>query len=57
MSPKHRFFSIAAALLMVVVAGCASTQRGPTERDGLVRQFGTDFGAVFIKPDDEIPSY
>ena len=57
MSPKHRFFSIAAALLMVVVAGCASTQRGPTEWDGLVRQSGTAFGAVFVKPDAEIPSY
>ena len=57
MSPKHRFFSIATALLMVVVAGCASTQRGPTEWDGLVRQSGTAFGAVFVKPDAEIPSY
>jgi Protein of unknown function (DUF3313) len=57
MSPKHRFFSIAAALLMVVVAGCASTQRGPTEWDGLVRQPGTRLGAVFLKPDAEIPSY
>jgi hypothetical protein len=42
---------------MVVVAGCASTQRGPTEWDGLVRQSGTAFGAVFVKPDAEIPSY
>ena len=57
MSPNNRFFSIAAALLMVVVAGCASTQRGPTEWDGLVRQPGTRFDAVFVKPDAEIPSY
>ena len=54
---RSSLFTLAATLAMVAVAGCASTQRGPTEWDGLVRQPGTRFDAVFVKPDAEIPSY
>ena len=57
MSRKHLKLSFAAALAAIVVAGCATTQRGPTEWDGLVRQPNTRLGAVFVKPDAEIPSY
>jgi hypothetical protein len=57
MTVKHRVFSLAAALAALVLAGCATTQSGPEEWDGLVRQPGTRLGAVFIKPDAEIQSY
>lgn len=57
MSRKHSVLSLAAALVMLAVAGCATTPSGPTEWDGLVRQSGTRFGAVFVRPDAEIPSY
>jgi len=57
MSRKHLKFSFAAALAAIVVAGCATTQRGPAEWDGLVRQPNTRLDAVFLKPDAEIPSY
>lgn len=46
--------SMVSALLL---AGCATNQRGPTEWDGLIRQPDTRLGAVFIKPDAEIPAY
>lgn len=57
MSRKQHALSLAAALVALLVAGCATTQRGPTEWDGLVRQPGTRLNAVFLKPDAEIPSY
>ncbi|NJD32569.1 MAG: DUF3313 domain-containing protein [Gammaproteobacteria bacterium] len=57
MSLKHRVSSLATALMMLVVAGCATQQRGPAEWDGLVRQSGTRFDAVFLKPDARIPGY
>ena len=57
MTVKHRVFSLAAALATLVLAGCAATPSGPAEWDGLVRQPGTRLGAVFLKPDAEIPSY
>jgi hypothetical protein len=57
MSLKHVFSSIAAALVALALTGCASTQRGPTEWDGLVRQPNTRLDAVFLRPDAEIPSY
>jgi hypothetical protein len=44
-------------LAVALVAGCASTQRGPTEWDGLVRQPGTRLNAVFVKPDADIPAF
>ena len=34
MSLKHLKLSFAAALAAIVVAGCATTQRGPSEWDG-----------------------
>jgi Protein of unknown function (DUF3313) len=57
MKVEHRVFSLAAALATLVLTGCAATPSGPTEWDGLVRQPGTRLGAVFLKPDAEIPSY
>lgn len=44
-------------LAATLVAGCASTPRGPTEWDGLVRQPGTRLNAVFVRPDVDIPAY
>lgn len=50
--------TVCALLLMALTAGgCATTQRGPAEWDGLVRQPGTRLDAVFVKPDAEIPAY
>ena len=57
MSRKHLKLSFAAALAAIFIAGCATTQRGPAEWDGLVRQPNTRLDAVFVKPDAEIPSY
>jgi hypothetical protein len=57
MSRKHFVLPFVAALAAVVMAGCATTQRGPAEWDGLVRQPNTRVDAVFLKPDAEIPSY
>ncbi|HSN70842.1 MAG TPA: DUF3313 family protein [Steroidobacteraceae bacterium] len=57
MSTKHAVFSVGATFMALLVAGCASTQRGPAEWDGLVRQPDTRLNAVFIKPDAEIPAY
>ena len=57
MSRKHHVLSFAAALVALVVTGCATTDRGPTEWDGLVRQPNTRLDAVFLRPDAEIPSY
>jgi hypothetical protein len=56
MSRKLGVISLVAALV-VGMSGCASTQRGPSEWDGLVRQPGTGSSAVFLKPDAAIPSY
>lgn len=44
-------------LIALTSGGCATTQRGPAEWDGLVRQPGTRLDAVFVKPDAEIPAY
>lgn len=57
MSHKNVFPLLAVALLALALAGCASTQRGPAEWDGLVRQPNTRMDAVFLRPDAEIPSY
>ncbi|MBL8225673.1 MAG: DUF3313 family protein [Chromatiales bacterium] len=57
MSLKHRASSLAAVFMALVAAGCASTPRGPSEWDGLVRQPDSRFNAVFVRPDAEIPSY
>ena len=57
MSRKHVVLSFAATLVAFVVAGCATTQRGMTEWDGLVRQPNTRLDAVFLRPDAEIPAY
>jgi hypothetical protein len=57
MSLKHVLSAIAVAFTALAVAGCASTQRGPSEWDGLVRQPNTRMDAVFLRPDAEIPSY
>ena len=57
MSPRQRMMSLVTALAAVVVAGCATPQRGPAEWDGLVRQPNTRLDAVFVQPDAEIPSY
>lgn len=58
MNKHHRPISVAALLLLALAsAGCATTQRGPAEWDGLVRQPGTRLDAVFVKPDAEIPAY
>jgi hypothetical protein len=45
------------ALGAMVLAGCTTTQRGPSEWDGLVRQPHPRLGAVFVKPDAEIVAY
>ena len=56
MNPKTS--TVCALLLFALAAGgCATTQRGPAEWDGLVRQPGTRLDAVFVKPDAEIPAY
>lgn len=58
MSRKHGVLSLAATFVALLVAGCSTTtQPGPTEWDGLVRQPGTRLDAVFLRPDAEIPSY
>jgi hypothetical protein len=57
MSLKHVLSAIAVAFTALAVAGCASTQRGPSEWDGLVRQPNTRMAAVCLRPDAEIPSY
>jgi hypothetical protein len=57
MSRKHHVLSFVAVLATIVIAGCATTQRGPAEWDGLVRQPDTRLDAVFLAPDAEIPSY
>ena len=57
MSRKHGVPAFAATLVALVIAGCATPQRGPTEWDGLVRQPNTRLDAVFLRADAEIPSY
>jgi hypothetical protein len=57
MSLKNRASALTAVFVALIMAGCATTTRGPTEWDGLVRQSGTRFDAVFVRPDAEIPSY
>jgi hypothetical protein len=57
MSLKQVFSTLAVALTALALSGCASTQRGPAEWDGLVRQPNTRMDAVFLRPDAEIPSY
>lgn len=54
---KHGLLALAATFVALMVAGCATTQSGPTEWDGLVRQPGNRLNAVFVKPDAEIPTY
>ena len=58
MNANLKSSSVAALLLMALAAGgCTTTQRGPAEWDGLVRQPGTRLDAVFVRPDAEIPAY
>lgn len=57
MSRIHRGRPVAAVLVALVVAGCAPTQRGPAEWDGLIRQPDSRLDAVFLRPDAEIPTY
>lgn len=46
------------AMCAVTLAGCATPQATPQgEWDGLVRQSHPRLGAVFVKPDAEIPAY
>ena len=45
------------ALLSALTFTACTTQRGPSEWDGLVRMPGTRLNAVFVKPDAEIPAY
>lgn len=54
---RHPFVALATLLLALAVTGCATSERGATEWDGLVRQPGTRLNAVFVKPDAEIPAY
>ena len=49
--------AVTATLAAVVLAGCASTQRGPTEWDGLVRQPNSRLDAVFLRPGVSVSSY
>jgi hypothetical protein len=57
MSFNRSTLKLAALLVALVASGCATTQRGATEWDGLVRQPGTRLDAVFVRPDAEIPAY
>ncbi len=57
MSIKRSTLGLVAMLAALVASGCASTQRGPSEWDGLVRLPDTRLHAVFVKPDAEIPAY
>lgn len=59
MSTKFRkgVLALAAALATLALAGCASTQSGPEEWDGLVRQPGTRLDGVFLRPGVSISSY
>ncbi len=57
MSIKRSTLGLVAMFAALVASGCASTQRGPSEWDGLVRLPGTSLNAVFVKPDAEIPAY
>lgn len=55
---RVRFLTVLIALCVTGLAGCASNRTAPPEEwDGLVRQSGTTLGAVFVRPDAEIPSY
>jgi len=57
MSINRSTLKLAALLVALVASDCATTQRGPAEWDGLVRQPGTRLDAVFIRPDAEISAY
>ena len=59
MSTRYRkgVLAFTAVLVSLAVAGCASTQRGPSEWDGLVRQPNTRLDAVFLRPGVSISSY
>ena len=57
MSHKIVVSLLSIAMVALALSGCASTQRGPSEWDGLVRQPNTRMDAVFLRPDAEIPSY
>jgi hypothetical protein len=45
------------ALGATVMGGCATTQRGPTEWDGLVQRPHPRIAALWVKPDAEIVAY
>lgn len=59
MSSRYRkgVLAVTAALAALTLAGCASTQRGPDEWDGLVRQPNTRLDGVFLRPGVSISSY
>jgi hypothetical protein len=59
MSSLYRkgLLAFTAALASLALAGCASSQRGPSEWDGLVRQPNTRLDGVFLRPGVSISSY
>lgn len=57
MSISRSSLGLVALLATFAITGCATTQRGPAEWDGLVRVQAPGFHAVFVKPDAEIPAY
>ncbi len=57
MSTKRSTLGLVALLSVLTFTACTTSQRGPSEWDGLVRLPGTRLNAVFVKPDAEIPAY
>ena len=57
MKPFRSLLPLYVALGATVMAGCATTQRGPTEWDGLVQRPHPRLAALWVKPDAEIVAY
>jgi hypothetical protein len=49
--------AVAVAVFALAVTACATTQRGPSEWDGLERVPGTRLDAVFLAPGAELGAY